>query len=253
MSGLEFDWGRAAPVAVPFPFLFPAQMLSRGVTPHGRVGEDPVKIPATRIWNVGPTTANWSVSFPFFIMQTLPVLETDIARISAASASLPSSSSLGAATSTSGSAGLVPARRASAANPMPPILVADDDPDDTFFIDRLIRRTGVKNPVRTFDDGTEVVNYLGSARLASPGGRLGCPTLLFLDLKMRGLGGFGFLEWARREKGLGPLTIVVLSSANETEIVARALELGAHRYLVKYPCLQTINTIVRSVYPQTVF
>ena len=34
---------------------------------------------------------------------------------------------------------------------------------------------------------------------------------------------------------------------------SRALQLGAHRYLIKYPCVQTINTIVRSVYPQTVF
>jgi hypothetical protein len=33
----------------------------------------------------------------------------------------------------------------------------------------------------------------------------------------------------------------------------RALELGAHRYLVKYPSLQTFTTIVRGVYPQTVF
>ena len=70
---------------------------------------------------------------------------------------------------------------------------------------------------------------------------------------MHGLGGLGFLEWARQQKELAPLTIVVLSNSNLPENVARALELGAHRYLVKYPCVQTINTIVRSVYPLTVF
>ena len=146
-----------------------------------------------------------------------------------------------------------PLATSQAGQPLPPILVADDDEDDTYFIQRLIRKTGIPNPVRTFDDGSEVVNYLGGARLATPEGRARCPRLLFLDLKMRGLGGFGFLEWARQQKGLSPLTIVVLSNSNEPEIVARALELGAHRYLVKYPCVQTINTIVRSVYPQTVF
>ena len=136
---------------------------------------------------------------------------------------------------------------------LPPILVADDDPDDTFFIERLIKKTGIRNPVRTFDDGSEVVNFLGGSRLSTPAGRVHCPRLLFLDLKMRRLGGFGFLEWARQQKELAPLTIVVLSNSNESEVVARALELGAHRYLVKYPSVQTINTIVRSVYPQTVF
>jgi DNA-binding NarL/FixJ family response regulator len=33
----------------------------------------------------------------------------------------------------------------------------------------------------------------------------------------------------------------------------RALELGARRYLVKYPSVQTFATILRSVYPQKVF
>lgn len=136
---------------------------------------------------------------------------------------------------------------------LPPILVADDDEDDVFFVQRLIKRTGVANPVRVFDDGSEVVNFLGGARLDTAAGKLRCPRLLFLDLNMRGLGGFGFLEWAREQKYLSPLTIVVLSNSNEPEIVARALALGAHRYLVKYPCAQTMTTIVRSVYPQTVF
>ena len=77
------------------------------------------------------------------------------------------------------------------------------------------------------------------------------PALMFLDLRMRGLGGFGFLEWARQQKGLQPLTIVVLSNSNEPEDVQRALSLGAHRYLVKYPCVKTVTSIVRGVYPFT--
>ena len=136
------------------------------------------------------------------------------------------------------------------AEPLMPILVADDDADDVFFIERLIRKTGVANPIKTFDDGSEVVNYLG-ARLSCAVARKRMPGLLFLDLRMRGLGGFGFLEWARQQKGLQPLTIVVLSNSNEPADVQRALELGAHRYLVKYPCVKTVTSIVRSVYPFT--
>lgn len=131
-----------------------------------------------------------------------------------------------------------------------PILVADDDQDDVFFITRLIKKTGIENPVKTFSDGSEVVNYLG-ARLACEQARKHMPSLLFLDLKMRGLGGFGFLEWARQQKGLQPLTIVVLSNSSETADMNRALELGAHRYLVKYPCVKTVTSIVRGVYPFT--
>ncbi len=131
-----------------------------------------------------------------------------------------------------------------------PILVADDDSDDLFFIERLIKKTGVKNPIKTFNDGSEVVNYLG-ARMASPDANHHRSSLLFLDLRMAGLGGFGFLQWAREQKGVLPLTMVVLSNSSRPADMAQALALGAHRYLVKYPCVQTITTIVRSVYPFT--
>lgn len=132
---------------------------------------------------------------------------------------------------------------------LPPIMVADDDPDDRFIIRRLIAKTGIENPVRTFDDGTEVVNYLGAIAAATRPGQHNPPRLLFLDLRMTGLGGFGFLEWARQQKSALALTVVVLSNSAQPEDVAHALELGAHRYLVKYPSLQTFTTIVRSVYP----
>jgi CheY-like chemotaxis protein len=137
---------------------------------------------------------------------------------------------------------------------LPPILVAEDDEDDTYFIQRLIKKTGAKNPVRVFDDGSEVVNFLGSVRRDAGPVRHRPPLLLFLDLNMRGLGGFGFLEWARQQqKALAPLTIVILSNSDCPEDMNRARELGAHRYLVKYPSAQTFASIVRSVYPQTVF
>ncbi|WP_158277314.1 response regulator [Opitutus sp. ER46] len=135
---------------------------------------------------------------------------------------------------------------------LPPILVADDDPDDRFFIRRLIGRTGTAHPLLTFDDGTEVVNYLGAIVAAGPEVRARAPRLLFLDLRMGGLGGFGFLEWARQHRTTLPMTIVVLSNSIEPADVARAHELGAHRYLVKYPSVQTFGTIIRSVYPQTI-
>jgi len=139
---------------------------------------------------------------------------------------------------------------ANVSEPLMPILLADDDEDDLFFIQRLIKKTGVANPLKTFNDGSEVVNYLG-ARLSCATARRRMPGLLFLDLRMHGLGGFGFLQWARQHKDLQPLTIVVLSNSNEPADVQRAHELGAHRYLVKYPCVKTITSIVRSVYPFT--
>lgn len=140
-----------------------------------------------------------------------------------------------------------------AGSELPPILVADDDEDDRYFIRRLLSRTGAPNPIRTFADGAEVIAYLEEVRRGTPDPRQRPPLLLFLDLNMRGIGGFDFLVWARqRHRELAPLTIVVLSSSDASEDIARARELGAHRYLVKYPGLRTFTSIVRSVYPAPV-
>lgn len=174
---------------------------------------------------------------------TSPAIARPLALAVGAAAACAGAPALSAAT-------LPPAAARTAAGPgLPPILVADDDPDDRFFIRRLIAKTGTPNPILTFDDGSEVVNHFGAIAAASPAVRSRAPRLLFLDLKMNGLGGFGFLEWIRQQKTALPLTVVVLSNSAESADVARAMELGAHRYLVKYPSIQTFSTIVRSVYP----
>ncbi len=129
-----------------------------------------------------------------------------------------------------------------------PILVADDDPDDLFFTVRLIKKTGTPHPVVTFDDGVGVVDYLSRAWISGSDERHLLPRLLFLDLKMSGLGGFAFLEWIREHRELAALHVVVLSGSNEPEDVARAKTLGAKRYLAKHPSLATFTTIVQSVH-----
>ena len=47
----------------------------------------------------------------------------------------------------------------------------------------------------------------------------------------------------RRPPRRPPLTVVVLTNSSDPQDMARALELGAHRYLVKYPSAQTFESI----------
>ena len=141
-----------------------------------------------------------------------------------------------------------PAARQSTRMSLSPILVADDDADDLFFTVRLIKKTGTAHPVMTFDDGAGVVDYLSRAWLSQSAERHLLPRLLFLDLKMAGLGGFAFLEWIREHRELAPLDVIVLSGSDEPEDVVRAKALGAKRYLAKHPSLATFTTIVQSVH-----
>ncbi len=183
----------------------------------------------------------------------MPTLSTPDRRVLMPSVALPSHPVPGALGACYSSNPNIPnGRHAAGTAPLqPPILVADDDADDRFLVQRLITKTGATNPILTFDDGTEVVNYLEGLAASDSPARHHSAFLLFLDLKMVGLGGFGFLEWARTRKNALPLTIVVLSNSVEPSDVTRALMLGARRYLVKYPSVQTFTTIIRSVYPFT--
>jgi CheY-like chemotaxis protein len=115
--------------------------------------------------------------------------------------------------------------------PLPPILVADDDPDDLFFTKRILLKAGLKNPLVALHDGEEVISFLKSADQKTAGAD--APCLLVLDIKMPRCGGFEVLEWARRQKSWRDLKVVILSGSDEPRDRKRASDLGANGYLVK--------------------
>src|SRR5687767_1388144 len=112
----------------------------------------------------------------------------------------------------------------------PPILVVDDEPEDTYFLRRALNAARIPNPVIGCGDGEEAVRFLESAKF---GGQR--PGLVFLDLKMPRMDGLEFLAWIRGHAEFADLKIVMLSSSNLPEDRERALQLGAYDYLVEFP------------------
>lgn len=127
-----------------------------------------------------------------------------------------------------------------------PILLADDDADDLFFSTRLIKLTGTRHPVVSFEDGTAVVDFLLRQWSCQPRERL--PRLLFVDLKMPGLGGFSFLEWKAAHSQFRDMDVVVISGSDEMHDVMLAKRLGAQRFLTKRPGVATLARIVHRAY-----
>lgn len=124
---------------------------------------------------------------------------------------------------------------------LPPLLIAEDDPDDLFFARLLVQRADIHNPVVTVEDGEEAVVYLSGAIETQ---RLPC--LALLDIKMPILTGFGVLEWARQQPALAEFPFVMMSGSDMEEDKARAKALGAKHYLVKYPSPTDLGAIVRA-------
>lgn len=59
------------------------------------------------------------------------------------------------------------------------------------------------------------------------------PQVIFLDLSMPGLSGFEVLKFLQRDPALVGIPVVIISSADQTQIKRKAYKSGATTYLTK--------------------
>lgn len=114
------------------------------------------------------------------------------------------------------------------------VLLVEDDPNDVFFIRNAFERAGIADAPRVARDGEEALAYLLGQGAFSDRRLNPAPSLVLLDLKLPRLSGLEFLAWrARQEARLRCIPVVVLTSSQSPEDLAKAYELGANSYLVK--------------------
>ena len=115
-----------------------------------------------------------------------------------------------------------------------PILIADDEAEDRFFLEKALRKAGAKNPIIEFHDGADLLEFLRkeSATHKSIGE---IAALLLLDIKMPLVDGFDAMRWIRDNPVVKLLRIVIVSSSSLPRDQEKAAELGAIDYLEKYP------------------
>jgi CheY-like chemotaxis protein len=107
------------------------------------------------------------------------------------------------------------------------ILVAEDNPKDTFLLKRAFSQWGIRVPVIFVSDGQEVIDYLSAEppfddRNANP-----WPGLVVLDLAMPKVSGFEVLAWMRRHLATSVIPVLVCSSVARQPDIQCAYALGA--------------------------
>ena len=113
------------------------------------------------------------------------------------------------------------------------VLFAEDDDNDSFFLERAFKQAKIANPLKRVNDGEEAIEYLSGHGKYSDREVFPLPCLLLLDLKMPRKNGFEVLQWIRAQPGLKRLPVVVLTSSREDPDINRAYDLAANTYLVK--------------------
>src|SRR5687767_1153888 len=122
------------------------------------------------------------------------------------------------------------------------MLSADDDEDAHLLLRRAFTKAGLQARLTQLNDGTEVIEYLSGKGAFADRAKFPMPDLLLLDLKMRQASGFDVLEFLGKNPHLRTGPVIVFSSSDNPQDVARAHALGCDSYLVKP---SDFNTLVQ--------
>jgi CheY-like chemotaxis protein len=112
------------------------------------------------------------------------------------------------------------------------IVLVEDDPGHAFLIQKNLRRAGVGNEVIHLTDGQQALEYFFPEDV--PGGkRQPMPVLILLDLNMPVVDGYQVLARLKADKRTRSIPVVVLTTTDNPQEIARCYELGCNVYVTK--------------------
>lgn len=113
------------------------------------------------------------------------------------------------------------------------VLLAEDNRDDAFLMQRAFKLHGLMRPPQIVENGLDAIEYISGKgiyadRVAHP-----VPDMVILDLKMPRADGFEVLEWLKSHPDFRVIPTIVWSSSSDQRDVKHAYCLGANAYLCK--------------------
>jgi CheY-like chemotaxis protein len=113
------------------------------------------------------------------------------------------------------------------------VLIVDDNEDDVLILQRIMRRHGLINPVRTFCRGDDAIGYLeGQGRFAARS-LFPYPSILFLDLELPGKSGKEVLQWISSHSEIPKFEVIIYTDIAMFPELQKCYELGATGFLFK--------------------
>lgn len=112
------------------------------------------------------------------------------------------------------------------------IIIAEDDEDDFFLTKTAFERAGMLNPLLRVKNGEELLDLL-KRRGASGSVVEGGARLVILDLNMPRMDGREALERIKADPELRRIPIIVMTTSNAEEDIARSYDQGACSFIHK--------------------
>ena len=106
------------------------------------------------------------------------------------------------------------------------ILLADDDIDDRFFFNKILKKLSILSQLTTVENGEELMTYLMNHSRE-------LPDVLFLDLNMPRKNGSECLSAIKEDETLKHLPVIIYSTHLHEEDSDIFYDMGAHYYIRK--------------------
>ncbi|MEW6160401.1 MAG: response regulator [Verrucomicrobiota bacterium] len=127
------------------------------------------------------------------------------------------------------------------------VLIAEDDPNDAYFIQRAFQKCGFRRTPHVCPDGMETIEYLEGRGTYADRRHYPFPRLLVTDLKMPRFNGFELLKWLHEHPDFMVVPTVVMTSSKDPGDVKYAYCLGANAYLTKPTSPVELEQAIRSL------
>lgn len=124
------------------------------------------------------------------------------------------------------------------------IVLAEDDEDDFVLTAHAFQEVGLQTQLHRVKDGVELMDFLrrrGGHDAASP------PMLVLLDLRMPKKSGWEVLREVKSDPLLRRVPVVVLTSSDSEEDIARAYDLGCNSFIRKPMAMDDCVALARTI------
>lgn len=128
------------------------------------------------------------------------------------------------------------------AGPPIDILLVEDNPADVRLAQEAFKDARVPNRLHVARDGVEALSMLRDATGAVPR-----PDLILLDLNLPRKDGREVLQDIKQDEALRHIPVVVLSTSQSEQDIARSYRLGANAFVTKPVDIDRFFQVIRSL------
>ncbi len=126
------------------------------------------------------------------------------------------------------------------------IIIVEDDPGHAKLIEKNLRRGGLENPIKAFENGQQALDYL-----KSQGDYTDYPIdqapLILLDINMPVMNGVELLRIIKQDAKLHDVPVIMLTSTDDQREIDECYSLGCNLYVPKPVEFDRFSEVVREL------